>query len=368
MKVLTIVSYPFLPATTGGEICTLGLHNELAKTNEVTVYTVEPYATNFTKPNFELIANLPFKASRYINIFVFFKILKLIKTKEIDIVFFEQTWYGWLLLLLKTFTNKKLVVRAHNIEHLRFKSIGKAWWKLLYYYEKITYKSANQVFFLTEEDRQKAIEVFKLNANKTQVIPYGVDIKSMPVQNENAEADIKLRHQINENNHIILFYGTMGYKPNNDAVLYLLNKLQPALQKHPNFFYKILVCGKNLPFTIEQKIKANPSIIYCGFVPDLNEYIDAANVVLNPILSGGGVKTKAIDALARNANLVSTETGAIGIDKAVCGNKLYVVNDHDVDGFTTAIINYCQAKTTNIPKQFYETYNWSKIIERMDLE
>ena len=90
-------------------------------------------------------------------------------------------------------------------------------------------------------------------------------------------------------------------------------------------------------------------------------------MVLNPILSGGGVKTKAIDALARNANLVSTETGAIGIDKAVCGNKLYVVNDHDVDGFATSIINYCEAKTTNIPKQFYETYNWSKIIERMDL-
>ena len=58
MKVLTIVSYPFLPATTGGEICTLGLHNELAKTNEVTVYTVEPYATNFTKPNF--IQNITF--------------------------------------------------------------------------------------------------------------------------------------------------------------------------------------------------------------------------------------------------------------------------------------------------------------------
>jgi len=143
--------------------------------------------------------------------------------------------------------------------------------------------------------------------------------------------------------------------------------LHAALQKHPHFFYKILVCGKNLPFTIEQKIKSNPSIIYCGFVPDLNEYIDAAKVVLNPILSGGGVKTKAIDALARNANLVSTETGAIGIDKAVCGDKLYVVNDHDVDGFATAIIKYCEAKTTNIPKQFYETYNWSKIIERMEL-
>jgi hypothetical protein len=38
-----------------------------------------------------------------------------------------------------------------------------------------------------------------------------------------------------------------------------------------------------------------------------------------------------------------------------------------VDGFATAIINYCEAKTTNVPKQFYETYNWTKIIERLEL-
>ena len=367
MNVLTIVSYPFLPATTGGEICTLGLHNELAKTHKVTVYTVKPYNNNFTKPNFELLALMPFKPIRYINIFVFFTLKKLIKNKQIDILFFEQTWYGWLLMLLKTFTNKKIVIRAHNIEYLRFKSIGKWWWKLLFYYEKLTYKSAHQVFFLTEEDRQTAIKVFKLKAENTQVIPYGINLESIPKKEENANEIVKNRHNIKSEENILLFYGTMGYKPNNDAVLYLLEKLQPALQKHPQFYYKIVVCGKNLPFTLEQKIKANPSIIYCGFVPNLNEYIDAAKVVLNPILSGGGVKTKAIDALARNANLVSTETGAIGIERKVCGDKLTVIPDNELDAFVRAIINCSEAPITNILKQFYEIYNWSKIIERMKL-
>lgn len=367
MNVLAIVSYPFLPATTGGEICTFGLHNELAKTNEVSVFTVEPYSQKFTQPNFELLAKMPFKPSRYINIFVFFTIKKLIKEKRIDLLFFEQTWYGWLLWLLKIFTHKKIYIRAHNIEHLRFKSIGKTWWKLLFYYEKWTYNTADKVFFLTEEDRQKAVEVFQLAVNKTQVIPYGIDLAQIPLKEANAVDNVKQRHLIKPDENILLFYGTMGYKPNNDAVLYLLEKLQPALQKHPQFHYKIVVCGKNLPLTIEQKIKANPSIIYAGFVENLNEYIDAAKVVLNPVVTGGGVKTKAIDALARNANLVSTESGAIGIEKNVCGNKLIIVPDNDVNIFAQAIIKTCDALLNNVPNQFYQTYNWGNIIKRLEL-
>jgi len=368
MNVLTIVSYPFLPANTGGEICTLGLHNELAKTHQVTVFTVVPYSTKFDKPNFELLAKLPFKPSRYINLLVFFTIKKLIKEKQIDLIFFEQTWFGWLLILLKLFTHKKVFIRAHNIEYLRFKSIGKTWWKLLFYYEKLTYKIADKIFFLTEEDCKKAIEVFKLLPNKTQVIPYGIDISQIPLKEENALELVKERHQIKVNENILLFYGTMGYKPNADAVLYLLEKMLPALKKYPQFHYKIIVCGKNLPFTIQQRIKANPNIIYAGFVENLNEYIDAAKVVLNPVIAGGGVKTKAIDALARNANLISTQSGAIGIIKQVCGNKLTIIPDNEVDIFAQAIIKNCELPLINIPFSFYQTYNWTSIIKRLELE
>ncbi len=368
MNVLTIISYPFLPATTGGEICTLGLHNELAKTQNVTVYTVKPYNSNFTKPNFELMADLPFKSIRYINIGVFFNILKLIKKKQIDLLFFEQVWFGWVLLLLKIFTSKPIYIRAHNIEFARFKSIGKIWWPLLFLYEKYTYKVADKTFFLTENDRQNALTIFKLNPNKTQVIPYGVNIRSMPQKNTSANSTIKQRHKIDEVDKIILFYGTMGYKPNNDAVLFLIEKLDTELKAYPLFNYKILVCGKNLPSDIVEKIRNSHSIIYCGFVHNLNEYIHGADVVVNPIFSGGGIKTKAIDALAQNANLVSTETGAIGIETSVCGTKLHIVKDNDVKGFAEAVINYCTKTTADIPNQFYETYNWEKIIKKIDLD
>ena len=55
------------------------------------------------------------------------------------------------------------------------------------------------------------------------------------------------------------------------------------------------------------------------------------------------------------------------IDVNIKRNKLTVVTDNDLDAFVMAIIKCSEAPTSDIPKQFYETYNWSKIIERMEL-
>jgi len=137
------------------------------------------------------------------------------------------------------------------------------------------------------------------------------------------------------------------------------------LNKHPDFRFKILICGKNLPDTIQQKIQVSDKVLYCGFVDDLNQYIDSAKVVLNPVLSGGGIKTKAIDALARNAKLVSTKTGAIGIEREVCGNNLIIVDDDDIAGFASQVILACSQTNESIPDAFYMQYNWENILEKI---
>lgn len=368
MNLLAIISYPFLPATTGGEICTLGLHNELAKKHQVTVFTVKPYSDVFNQPNFDLVAQMPFKASRYINPLHYFTILSIIRKKHIELVFFEQPWFGWLLFLLRFTTRSTIYIRAHNVEYLRFKSIGKIWWPLLFLYEKITYQSAHNVCFLTEDDRKQAIKSFNLKPEKTQVVSYGINIKHKPQKNLNAKSEIKQQYQINSTERIVLFYGTMGYKPNDDAVSFIADQLVDELLKHSGFSFKILICGKNLPNHLQEKIKLNPHMHYCGFVDDLNKYIQAADVVLNPIKSGGGIKTKAIDALAQNATVVSTNTGAIGIEKGVCGKNLVVVDDHDLAGFAEQVILACNTPEHSIPDTFYALYNWEEIQSRMNLK
>ena len=162
MRIVSVISFPFLPATTGGEICTAGLLNELSKNNEVTAFTVEPYNSGYEHQtgNTEMVYAMPFKASRYYNFGLIGKLKKLLKQKRADWILFEQPWFGWLIVWLRFTTKNKIAIRSHNIEYLRFKSMGKWFWQMLYMYEKFAYKSAHLVFFLSETDRQKAIYEF----------------------------------------------------------------------------------------------------------------------------------------------------------------------------------------------------------------
>jgi hypothetical protein len=112
------------------------------------------------------------------------------------------------------------------------------------------------------------------------------------------------------------------------------------------------------------KLKDKPTIIYRGFVDDIDLYIDAANIMINPLLSGGGVKTKAIDTLARNQRVVSTANGAEGIDPKVCGQNLIICADHDWDAFVEAMISHIDQPKA-IPNAFYETYGWTGIIDKL---
>jgi glycosyltransferase involved in cell wall biosynthesis len=365
-RIISVISYPFLPATTGGEICTAGLLAELSKKHEVTAFTVEPYKSGYEHQtgNTEMVYAMPFKPSRYYNFGLITKLKKLIKQKQTDWLLFEQPWFGWLIWVLRFTTKNKIAIRSHNIEYLRFKSMGKWFWQMLYIYEKLTYKAAHLVFFLSETDRQKAIYEFDLNPEQTLLTPYGVSNTSIP-ERASAEAIQQLKKElgIQANEYLILFFSTLSYAPNYDAVGFIADEIYPRL-KQQQINFKLVICGKGLPEHVAQKLSDKPEIRYQGFVDDINLYIDAADVMLNPILSGGGVKTKAIDTLARNQRVISTKNGALGIDANVCGDNLIVVDDYNWDAFANAVVQHLN-QPKHLPEAFYQTYSWGNIVTNL---
>ena len=106
------------------------------------------------------------------------------------------------------------------------------------------------------------------------------------------------------------------------------------------------------------------AVFYAGFVNDIDQYTKAADILLNPVNTGGGVKTKMIEALGLGATVIATENGAIGVDKSVCGEKLKVVGNDDWEGFVKKI-----TETTNqddeIPEEYYEKYAWVNIVQKV---
>ena len=138
----------------------------------------------------------------------------------------------------------------------------------------------------------------------------------------------------------------------------------PYVMANEAFRYKIVVCGRGLPaFFNDLKDYAGKNVIYAGFVDDINTYFKAADIFLNPILSGGGVKTKAIEAIAMDCTVISTELGAMGIQRDVCGEKLKVINNENWEQFSDLIIT-SSSENAHTPPEFYKHYYLENIIAK----
>jgi len=364
LKIVSIIPYKVLPAKLGGEKGIALFTEYLGRRIPLTAISTRNNSTS-TPRSYGLLNLLSNARIRYANLFLFFTIRNILKKENATHLLIEHPYYGWLAYLLKKSFPVTWVVHSHNIEYMRSKSIGRWWWKVLEWYETWVYKKADINFFISEDDRKHATQVLRIDGNKSFEITYGVEQPGLPDDADAARREIRQLHRIAENEIILLYNGALYHHSNYDAVTVITEKINPLLLQNA-FRYKIIICGKGLPtFFRELKEFENSNIIYAGFVDDINIYFKAADIFLNPILSGGGVKTKAIEAISMNCTVVSTSFAATGIHQEVCGEKLQVVPDHDWGLFAEKIINVSE-KQSYTPHSFYDYYYWDSIAKKVE--
>lgn len=363
LRILSIIPYKILPAKLGGEKGIAVFNEYLAKQVELTAVSTRSNDPTLAK-GYLLLNILSDSRTRYINAGLLNRIKGLIKSERITHLITEHPYYGWLAWMVKKSTRVLWIVHSHNIEYMRSRSIGRTWWKALKWYEGWAYRKADTVFFISEDDRQHAIEHLGVTAEKSLVVTYGIEIAEPPSNREEMRRQIKLKHNIADGEVILLFNGALYHSTNYDALKVILDDINPHLMANRQFNYKILVCGKGLPdFFDGLKRYADKNVIYAGFVDDISTYFSAADIFLNPIMSGGGVKTKAIEAIAMDCTTVSTPLGAMGINKDVCGGKLRVVQEGKWKEFADIVVSGAHLND-HTPSAFYEHYYWENIIRK----
>lgn len=363
LNVLCILPYHFLPAKMGGQKCAYLDFQFLAKHVNLTCVTTKNNATSHT--NFEVLNILSNSQTRYINIFYFFTLRNIIRQKKITHLIIEHPYYGWLALLLKWFCGVKFIIRSQNIEALRFKSVNKWWWKILWHYEKIVHQNANLSLFITDIDMDYALVNYPLHKAKCLLMTYGFELTNSPtIEDKNkSKVEVKNKYQIAANENVIVFNGTLSYKPNMDALDAILNHINPLLMQNDSFKYKIIICGKNLPNSYNNLADyTSKNIIYAGFVDDINDFYKAADIFINPVMDGGGIKTKIVEALGFNVSLVTTQSGAIGIPPAITGSKMKLINNNDWASFAQAIIEI--DTQINIPATYFQHFYYGNIAQK----
>lgn len=360
MKIAALVPYGIYPAKMGGQKAIAHFYAALCRLEPITLFSNTENKLAGPK-EYSILPLLSTSKFRYCNPFLFFSFKKEIKKSGITHLIIEHPYFGWLGLLLKNTLRLKLIVRSHNIEANRFKSMGKWWWPFLYRYEGWVHRNADCSFFITEEDRQFATEMYRVSSKKTVTITYGIDTMTIPENASKIVAKNKLHemYSIPSNHKILLFNGTLDYSPNEIAITAIVEKINPLLQETNNN-YSILICGKNLPQHFDGLKKyADQNIIFAGFVSDIQLHYEGADMFINPVITGGGIKTKLVEALSANLTSISTKNGAIGIPEEIVKGKLLISEDLDwnkfVDNILVADLN------RNTSADFYSYFNWNQI-------
>ena len=362
-KVLDIVPYPYLPWFSGGQK-SIGQFLEYLG-NEVSLAVAGSISNEWAlAKNYSVIPLLKKSSSRYYDYSLVKRLTSLVRENKIDTVIWEHPYYWWLAKQIKKKTGVKTIFHTHNIEYQRFQSNGNWWWPVLRNYERNCFRGADIVFFISDDDREFAISKWEINQGKCFTIPFGVPVKEFPPDKQECRNKIAAIHDIHINEKIFLFNGLLGYRPNLDAVKAILEFINPLLLANANFKYKIILCGKGLPGELnELKNYAAKNIIYAGFVDDIEMYFKGADLFLNPVLTGGGIKTKMVESIAFGTTVISTTHGALGIDKNFCGEKLFVLPDNDWNAFTNAILEHASDNSIT-PGVYYEHYYWGSIVKK----
>lgn len=363
-KILLLAPYPYLPFFSGGQKFIAQFLESLAEETELTVIGVE---TNdpATVTNYRLLPWLKKGLTRYMDLRLISRVSKEVKTGGYQTVIWEHPYFAWLAVMVRRRTGIPFLLHTHNIEHERFRSMGKWWWPLLKWYERWAFRKADRIYFITPEDKEFAMTKWAIPESRCADLPFLVNISEYPADKAIHRMKIGDQHGIGKADLLILFNGLLSYKPNLDALQVILQKINPILLTAPGLNYTIIVCGKALPETVEElRQHRDQHIIYAGFVDNIESYFKASDLFLNPVQSGGGIKTKMVEAIAYGATVVATETGATGIRKEVCGEKLLTVPDNDWDAFAQSVIDHRNTVSVT-PAAYYAYYYRKEVAKRI---
>lgn len=363
-KILDIIPYKILPAQMGGQKGIAFFCSYLGKENDLTAVSVEDNDTTLAE-NYKLVPLFTKKRVRYLNPFYVSLIKRIIKDKNIRNVITEHPYMSWMGWYLKKTTGIQWFVHSHNIEFERFRTLKKPWYKLLKLYESWAYSKSDKVFFKTNEDIDFAVQQRMIKRENAVLVPFGIEIKEMPSDRLFHKKNIYSQFNIPDDTCLLFFNGALDYQPNADALSFILNEINPLLIKEKSLKYKILVCGRGLPASFNNlKGYADKNVLYAGFVDDIVSCFKASDIFINPVVTGGGVKTKIVEAMAYGNTVISCTTGAAGINLAACGNKIVIVDDNDAVAFASSIVKNAES-VSDTPKSYYECYYWGNIIKKI---
>lgn len=205
---------------------------------------------------------------------------------------------------------------------------------------------------LTCSDHEAAAARDLLRIDRVEVLPNGVDTNFFTPQ------------PITPSPGALLFTGSMNYAPNVEAVMYFVTKILPLIHRR-RADVVLQVVGKDPPKAV-QDLRSETVLVH-GQVPDVRPYFAQAEVVVAPILSGGGTRLKILEAAAMAKPIITTTLGVEGLELEPNSNVLIADSP---SAFADAVFRLLgdtdlQKKLGSNARCVSLKYDWNKLEPRL---
>lgn len=254
---------------------------------------------------------------------------RLLEADRYDVVICEWTPYA---IFLRDLPAVKKIIVAHNIE-------SRIWQR--YQFEE---KNPLKGFYIALQRRK--IERFEREcffwadgatavsqSEASQIEDYGVPYPVEIIEN-GVDIDYFSPPENDMDPDMLVFTGSMDWRPNQDAVEYFVTEILPRIRKR-KLSIKVFLVGRN-PSKNVLKLGELDSVNVTGTVDDVRPYIARAGVYVVPLRIGGGSRVKILEALAMKKPVVSTSIGAEGL--RVKHGEHIIISD-GAEEFARAVVN-----------------------------
>jgi len=255
-------------------------------------------------------------------------LLKRLQNDNLPILFEGLHTTFWLEELCKT--NRKIFVRAHNVEHQYYRGLAKAESNV---FKKMFFKSESRKLYKYESTLRNASKIFSISQNDHQHfnLKYGNSIL-ISAFHPYQKLDIK-----EGRGDYVLFHGDLSVSDNIKSAVFLIENI------FNNINIPFIIAGKNPDIKIVKAIKCiknnNVQLISNPVHNKMNELISNAHINLLYSFQSSGIKLKLINSL-------------------YCGRHC-IVNNNIIENTGLKELCYISNNVENLKKQVLNLFNIS---------
>lgn len=242
-------------------------------------------------------------------------LMRILKAEKFDIVQFEMLYMSPYVRIVRKYSDARIVLRTHNIEHLIWQRVAASTKNLFkkYYlqhlvrklkkYECSVVRQFDGIAAITEQDAvffrsEQCLRPENGKQIPVIAIPFGIDPGQFPETKEEPEFPS------------LFSIGAMDWIPNLEGICWFLEKVWPDIhQRFPDLHYYL--AGRHMPGWLMKKRIPNVEVV--GEVENAQAFMCSKAILIVPLFSGSGIRIKIIEGMANGKPIISTTLGAEGI-------------------------------------------------------